>query len=479
MSSHPLEEILHPKSIAVVGASAGGRGGQFVEPLVEFGYKGKIYPVNPKYSEVLGMKAYPTLRDIPDTVDYVISVVPAREVTKMIEDASVKGVKGIHLFTARFTETGRPQAAALEQEILKLVKRYGIRLIGPNCMGVYYPAEGITFMDEFPKKSGPVAFVSQSGNVVGDTVNKATRRGVFFSKAISYGNAIDLNECDYLEYFAQDPETKIIIMYIEGAKDGKRFFDILRRTTPIKPVVIIKGGKGQAGARATSSHTASLAGSYQVWEAMVAQAGAISVDTLDELIDLAVSFRFLPPIRGKRVGVGGGAGGASVLAADECERAGLDVVPLPPEFREEMKNKGISIWDWISNPADLSIRENDDFTPGMVMEMMAKYPDFDLLIAIMGHMHRRFMGADLTIDKYLAEQFCLNNCRIKPLLAVVPDMSLGINEADSWEWKMNCELRTRLVAEDVPFYTSVEQAASAARKMIDYYNKKGWPSQPL
>ena len=419
------------------------------------------------------MKAYPTLRDIPDTVDFVISVVPAREVTKMIEDASVKGVKGIHLFTARFTETGRPQAAALEQEILKLVKRYGIRLIGPNCMGVYYPAEGITFMDEFPKKSGPVALISQSGNVVGDIVNKAVRRGVFFSKGISYGNAIDLNECDYLEYFAQDPETKIVIMYIEGAKDGKRFFDILRRTTPTKPVVIIKGGKGRAGARATASHTASLAGSFQVWEAMVAQAGAISVDSLDELIDLAVSFRFLPPIRSKRVGVAGGAGGASVLAADECDRAGLDVIPLPPEFREEMKNRGISIWDWISNPADLSIRESDDFTPGMVMEMMAKNPNFDLLIAIMGHMHRRFMGEDLTIDKYLDEQFSLNNCRMKPLLAVVPDISLGINECDSWEWKMNCELRTRLVEENVPFYTSVVQAANAARNMIDYYTKKG------
>ncbi len=233
-------------------------------------------------------------------------------------------------------------------------------------MGVYYPAEGISFQDEFPKQSGPVALVSQSGNVAGEIIHNAARRGIYFSKAISYGNAIDLNECDYLEYFAQDPETKIILMYIEGAKDGKRFFDVLRRTAPIKPVIVIKGGKGQAGARATASHTASLAGSLQIWEAMVAQAGAVSVETLDELIDLAVSFRFLPPIRGKRVGVAGGAGGASVLAADECERAGLEVIPLPPEFREEMKNRGISIWDWLSNPADLSIRENDDFSVGTV-----------------------------------------------------------------------------------------------------------------
>jgi acyl-CoA synthetase (NDP forming) len=472
MSSHPLEEILHPKSIAVVGASSSGRGAGFLSPLLEFGFKGKLYPVNPKYPEVNGLKAYPTLRDIPDTVDYVISVVPAREVPKMLEDAANKGAKGVHLFTARFAETGRPQAAQLEQEILKLAKKLGIRLIGPNCMGVYYPAEGISFQEEFPKQSGPVALISQSGNVAGDIIHNAARRGILFSKAISYGNAIDLNECDYLEYFAQDPETRIILVYIEGAKDGKRFFNILRRTAPIKPVVIIKGGKGQAGGRATMSHTASLAGSLQILEAMVAQAGAVYVDTIDELIDLAVAFRFLPPIRGKRVGVAGGAGGASVLAADECERAGLEVIPLPPEFREEMRNQGISIWDWLSNPADMSIRESDDFSMAVIMEMMAKNPNFDLLIAIMGHMHRRFLGADLTIDKYLNEQYGLNLCRTKPYLSVVPDASLGINEWDSWEWKMLCELRTRLIEENVPFYPSIGRAANAANKMIDYYRKR-------
>jgi acyl-CoA synthetase (NDP forming) len=470
MSVYSLEEILHPKSIAVVGASSEGRG-QFVQPLLEMGYKGKIYPVNPKYSEVLGMKAYPSIRDIPEPVDFVISVVPARAVLKVLEDAGQKGVKGVHLFTARFSETGRPQATQLEQEILDTARRLGIRLIGPNCMGVYYPAEGLSFQEEFPKKSGPVGLASQSGNVAGEIIHNAARRGVYFSKAISYGNAIDLNESDYLEYFAGDRETSIILMYVEGVKDGKRFFDTLRRTTSAKPVVIIKGGKGQAGARATASHTASLAGSMQIWQAMVAQAGAVSVETPDELIDLAASFRFLPPLRGKRVGVAGGAGGASVIAADECEKAGLEVIPLPPEFREEMKKRGISIWDWLSNPADFSIRENDDFSVGTVLEMMAKDPHFDLLIAIMGHMHRRFMGEELTTDKYLNEQYSMNQCRTKPLLVVVPDASLGIDEWDSWEWKMNCELRTKLIEEGIPFYTSITEAANAARKMIDYYQK--------
>lgn len=156
MSTHPVEEILHPRSIAIVGASGSGRGGGFVSPLQRHSYKGEIYPVNPKYSEVMEMKAYPTIRDIPGPVDYVISAVPAAEVPAVLEDCAHKGVKGIHLYTARFSETGRDDAAKLEQEILKKAKEAGIRIIGPNCMGVYYPREGISWQDGFPRKPGTV-----------------------------------------------------------------------------------------------------------------------------------------------------------------------------------------------------------------------------------------------------------------------------------------------------------------------------------
>ena len=164
MSTHTLEEILHPQSIAVVGASgSGGRGAGFITPLLDFGFKGKIYPVNPKYSEVLGMKAYPTIKDIPDTVDFVISAVPAPQVLKVLEDCSQKGVKGIHLYTARFSETGRQDAIELEQEVLEKAKKWGIRIIGPNCMGVYYPQQGLSWSSDFPKEVGTVGLASQSG----------------------------------------------------------------------------------------------------------------------------------------------------------------------------------------------------------------------------------------------------------------------------------------------------------------------------
>jgi len=472
MSTHPLEEILHPQSIAVVGASDSGRGAGFVAPLLELGYKGEIYPVNPKYAEVMGLKAYPSVKDIPGTVDYVISTVPASQVLGMLEDCSQRGVKVVHLFTARFSETGRKEAAELEQEILRRARKAGIRIIGPNCLGVYYPREGIAFHDGFPKESGSAGLASQSGQAVGEIVQLAALRGIRFSKAISYGNAIDFNECDYLEYFAQDPETKMVLMYVEGVRNGKRFFETLRRTTATKPVIIVKGGRGESGTRATASHTASLAGSMDIWETVVNQAGAVSAGNLEDLVDLATAFYFLPPILGRRVGVAGGSGGSSVLAADECEEAGLHVIPLPPEIREELKSKGDPIWDWIGNPADMSIRINRDFDTGDMLEIMARNQNFDLLIGFMREPHGR--GHErISVDAYL-ERYRLKELNNKPLLVVMGDISPGVKGDDDYAWirKLMEEVREKLIAANIPVYPNIGRAARAASKLIDYYQRR-------
>jgi len=471
MSTHPLEEILHPQSIAVVGASDSGRGAGFVAPLVDHGYKGKIYPVNPKYSEVMGLKAYPSVKDIPGTVDYVISTVPASQVLGMLEDCSQRGVKVVHLFTARFSETGRKEAAELEQEILRRARKAGIRIIGPNCLGVYYPREGIAFHDGFPKESGSAGLASQSGQAVGEIVQLAALRGIRFSKAISYGNAIDFNECDYLEYFAQDPETKMVLMYVEGVRNGKRFFETLRRTTAAKPVIIVKGGRGESGTRATASHTASLAGSIDIWETVVSQAGAVSAGNIEDLVDLATAFYFLPPIAGRRVGVAGGSGGSSVLAADECEEAGLRVIPLPAEVREELKSRGSQIWDWIGNPADMSIRVNRDFDTGDMLEIMARNQNFDLLIAFMRGPHHRGelkISAEQVLERHRLKE--LNN---KPLLIVMGDASPDVNDDEyAWMRKLMEEVRVKLIAANIPVYPNIGRAARAASKLIDYYQRR-------
>ncbi|MBA7651707.1 hypothetical protein ES703_59526 [subsurface metagenome] len=475
MSTHILEEILHPQSIAVVGASGSrGIGGvPFVSPLIEQGFKGKIYPVNPRHPEIQGIKAYPRLRDIPGSVDYVISAVPASEVLNMLEDCSQKGVKAVHLFTGRFSETGRPESAELEQEILKQARKSGIRLIGPNCMGLYYPREGISFVTGLPKEPGSVGLASQTGGGSVYFIHMASLRGIHFSKVISYGNALDLNESDYLDYFSQDPETKIILMYIEGVRDGKRFFNALRQAASIKPVIIVKGGRGKSGMRAAASHTAALASSMKVWETMVTQAGAIVAEDFDEMADLAVSFYFLPPIGGPRVGILGAGGGTSVLSADQCEEAGLDVIPLPADIQEELKSKGNPIWDWVGNPIDVSILGDSGFTGTDMLRMMARSQNFDFLIATVNEDAPATKEAIISGRKEEVKSFVKVKKEIsKPFLVVVGEKSPGIKNHNNWRWRVLSEARTRLIASSIPVYPTIERAANSARKLVDYYQRR-------
>jgi len=475
MSIHPLEEILHPKSIAVVGASADPSmvSYSFLYHLLDYGYQGKIYPVNPRYSEILGIKAYPSLRDIPGPVDYVICCIGASGVQNMLEDCSQKGVKAVHFFTGRFSETGRREAAELEQEILKKARKWGIRLIGPNCMGVYYPREGISFGYDFPKEPGSAGMASQTGGGTQEFIHSASLRGIRFSKAISYGNALDFNECDYLDYFSQDPETKIILMYIEGVRDGRRFFNSLRQAASTKPVIIVKGGRGKSGMRAASSHTAALTSSMKIWETMVTQAGAISAKDFNEMADLAVSFNFLPTIHGPRVGIAGVGGGPSVLAADQCEEAGLDVVSMPMEVRKELKSKGIPIWDWVGNPIDVSILGGSGLTGTDMLQTIVRNQNFNLFIVIINEeapapkegMMLRLRGDIKCYIKVKKETS-------KPVLVVASEKSPGIKDYNHWRWKRLSGARTKLLAADIPVYPTVSRAARAARNLIDYYQKR-------
>ena len=232
MSISDIDFLFHPQSIAIAGVKdvnvIFNTGLMFLKALTTFGYPGKIYPLNPSGGEVMGLKIYKTVKEIPDQVDYLISAVPSKNTPQLVADAAVKGVKAIHFFTSGFGEIENAEGKRLQEEILEIARRGSIRIIGPNCLGLYCPKGGLTFNPDVSKECGPVAMISQSGGNASHTIAEGNSRGVYFSKIISMGNGADLNESDYLEYLTHDPDTRIITAYIEGIKDGPRFLKAIK-----------------------------------------------------------------------------------------------------------------------------------------------------------------------------------------------------------------------------------------------------------
>lgn len=361
-----LDFVFHPRSIAIAGVSAkegpGFGGGGFVSSLMEIGFRGPIYLIHPTAPAIRGLKCYPRVTDIQDDLDYVISSVPARFVPELLEDCIAKGVRVLHLFTAGFTETGDAERAKMEQAVIARAKQAGIRLIGPNCMGLYVPNSRLAMMQGQIPEGGPVGMVSQSGMNAGEFVRYAVPRGIRCSKVISFGNGADLKAADFLDYLADDPETEIIAAYLEGIQDGPRLAQAVRKAGAAKPTVILKAGRTEAGGRAANSHTASLAGSLQIFDALCRQAGVVRVESLEELVDVAVTFRFVKSVGGPNVVVVGGGGGASVLAADDLAAAGLALPALLPETQEALAKVTREAGTSIRNPVDtMSMWEEGGF----------------------------------------------------------------------------------------------------------------------
>lgn len=378
-----LDYIFHPRSIAIAGVSAkesgGFGGGGFVGSLQDIGFRGPIFLVHPTAPAIRGLKCYPTLNDIPDEVDYVISSVNARFVPALLEACILKKVKVLHLFTAGFTETGDAEKAKMERSLIARAREAGIRVIGPNCMGLYVPESRLAMMGGQIGEAGPVGMVSQSGMNAGEFIRYAVPRGIRCSKVISFGNGADLKAADFFEYLSDDPNTEMIMAYLEGIQDGPRLANAIRRASATKPVAILKGGRTEAGSRAASSHTASLAGSLQVFDALCRQAGVLRVESLEALVDAAVTFRFVKSLGGPNVVVVGGGGGASVLAADDLDTAGLQVPALLPETQEALSKVTHEAGTSVRNPIDTtSLWEDQGFEATLLP--CVKAPNIDVLL---------------------------------------------------------------------------------------------------
>ncbi len=474
-----LEAAFHPKAIAVAGASDDrlSFGYHFVRHLLDYGYPGHIYPVNPNKQVILGLRAYPNLISVPEPVDYVICCLPASKVLDLLTQCSAKEVKVVHLVTGRLSETGRQEAKDLEARILQEAKKLNIRLIGPNCMGIYHPRGGIAHGYDLPKEAGKVGGVFQSGGGSELLVRYGELRGLRFSKVISYGNALDLDESDFLNYLAHDDETKIIAAYFEGVKDGPKFLSALNDAASAKPVVAIKGGRGEAGTKAVASHTAAIAGSENVWKTAFRKAGVIEARDITELVDFVVAFYFLPPITGNRVGIISAGGGASVMSADACEEAGLVVPPLPPEIKEELRTRAPEIWDWVGNPIDGSIMSavpmGFEVVVAEMQRMLANSPHFDFIIVEItddNPFPKDIWGT--LMRKYTEGIINLSREQRKPLVGVVSGGIVGPDRFQDCRWEVLAEQRSRLADAGIPTYSTVAEAAKAMRQFIDYWQMR-------
>ncbi len=381
--SDKFSPIFYPRSVAVIGASAeeGRPGHQFLRVLLEFGFKGELYPVNPDGpAEILGFKTYRSVRDIPYPVDFAFITVPAASVPRVIEDCVAKGVPGVEIFTSGFRETGK-EGKKLEDEIVRLAGGK-LRIIGPNCFGVYCPRGGLTFLPgaRLPSENGDIGFISQSGGLALYFAWAASGCGLRFSKVVSYGNACDLNESDFLEYLGADEETKVIAAYIEGVKDGKRFFRLARNLLGKKPVIVWKGGLSQTGARAVSSHTGSLAGEGAVWQAFSRQTGAVLVDDFEGLVDAVLFFRQCRQGIGRRVAVVGGGGAVGVAAGDICERVGLVVPQAPEHIQQKLKELLPPVGTSVRNPFDIGAPVVPPLLFRKTLEVLLAWDEIDAVI---------------------------------------------------------------------------------------------------
>ena len=354
-----LDVAFHPRSLAVAGVSpkkrGWGGGMMFYTAAKEMGRIEQVYAVNPKGGEMPdGAPIYQRLADVPGDVDYVISAVPASAILGLIDDAIEKGVKVIHSFTAGFAETGDGERVELESTMLARLDEAGIRLVGPNCMGIHTPIGGVSWMPEASSEVGRVGLASQSGMHASEIVRIGEQRALRFSYGVSFGNASDLNEADYFDYLADSDETDLVVSYLEGVKDGRRFLRSARRLSARKPLIILKGGTTEAGSRAASSHTGSLAESAQIWDAVRRQANFISVKDVDELLDLALTVQNLGDLTAPRAAVVGG-GGTSVLAADACDRLGIPVPWLSEETQRALAEHTPVAGTSVRNPVDSNI----------------------------------------------------------------------------------------------------------------------------
>ncbi|HOU15930.1 MAG TPA: acetate--CoA ligase family protein [Anaerolineae bacterium] len=336
-----LDTFFSPKSVAIIGASRDVEklGYAVLYNVKASGFTGQIYPINPKADELLDLKAYPSVLAVPEPIDLAVIVIPGRFVLAALEECGQKQIPSVVVISAGFREAGR-EGLEQELELVKIARKYNIRLIGPNCLGIINTNMNLnaTFAAGMPP-SGPIAFMSQSGALGTAVLDMAMAGRIGFSKFVSLGNKADVSEIDLMEAWGNDEHSRVILMYVEGVPHGQKFIETAKKITRQKPVVAIKSGVTASGSRAVSSHTGSLAGSEAAYKAAFNQAGIIRATSMEALFDYARAFAYQPPLKGDRIAIVTNAGGPGILATDALERDGLQIPRLSQETTEKLLAK--------------------------------------------------------------------------------------------------------------------------------------------
>ncbi len=449
---YDLKPIFEPKSVAIIGAARepGKIGNVIVRNFVDSGFTGEIYPVNPNATEVDGLKCYKSVLAIPKKVDSAVIAIPARLVPQALEECGRKGVRGVVVISGGFAEVGNYE---LEAQLATIAKKYGMAVVGPNCLGVVNPSAKVdsiflpTYKMGRPKVGG-VAFIMQSGAVGSTILDLIAREGFGISKFVSYGNAAVVDETDLLEYLAKDKQTRIIILYIEGVKRGKEFFKATKKLAKIKPIVAIKAGTTEVGASAAKSHTGSLAGNYAAYHALFRQNRVIEARTLDEVFDFAKIFETQPHCTGKRVAIITNGGGMGVLTTDAVIENGMELAEFTEETRAKVKET-MPLTVNARNPLDLT-GDADASRYEAALNLAYGDPTVDAIIVIT-------LFQTVSLDSRVVDVVVKAAGKgEKPLITI----ALGGEYTEMQ--------RRALESSGVPSYASPSAAAKSLAKLIEY-----------
>jgi len=452
-----LDCFFNPQSVAVIGASRTPSkfGHIILKNFVRGSFQGKIYPVNPNTDSILGIEVYPSVKKIPEKVDLAVIVTPAKTVPKILDECAEAGVRCVVIISAGFSEIGK-QGQKLEEQCRKIIKNKKIRVVGPNCIGVYDTLSGVdTFF--LPKarlgrpKKGEITFISQSGAVGSTILDWLSEEKIGISKFVSYGNAIDINETDLLEYFAEDEKTKVIAMYLEGIKSsGEEFIKIAKKTVKKKPLIVLKSGKTERGIAAVASHTGSLAGVAKIYSGAFKQSGIIEANNWEELFDFARALSTQPLPEGDNLAIVTDGGGFGVLATDEAERENIKLKEPSKGMRTILRKK-MPAYVSLYNPIDLT---GDATAERYAITISEAMKEFDGIMAIT-------LFQLPTIGKDLVEEIIeLSKKYNKPILCCATGGDF------------TKRMIKKLEEGSIPVYPTPERAVRAFNAMVKYSSIK-------